>query len=151
MRRSIIFHLPLGLLIALFAATALPGLHDTAAGKNVNKESTRQVCEEDGGTFHEGKDADGNTIYWCDFGNGDVLVCDDFLADLEGTLGCWWQETAPAKTGSGGGHAGNGGQVAIDAAEAAVAETPAECRTTTRFARGVAPDVRSCVMPARTR
>lgn len=88
----------LGLVLALLLAAAMTA--QAGAAKNVNKESTKQVCEEAGGIFTEGTDADGVAIYSCDFGLGDVLVCDDLLSDLGGTQGCWWSaEQATADDG----------------------------------------------------
>ena len=66
----------------------------TAESNNPTRQSTEQVCHEDGGIYWESYDENGNvTDFGCDFLDGTgTLTCDELVSALEGTLGCWWTD-----------------------------------------------------------
>lgn len=66
----------------------------TAESNNPTRQSTEQVCHEDGGIYWESYDESGNvTDFGCDFLDGTgTLNCDEPVSALVGTDGCWWTD-----------------------------------------------------------
>jgi hypothetical protein len=66
----------------------------TAESNNPTRQSTEQVCHEDGGIYWESYDENGNvTDFGCDFLDGTgTLNCDGLASELVGTDGCWWTD-----------------------------------------------------------
>jgi hypothetical protein len=66
----------------------------TAESTNPTRQSTEQVCHEDGGIYWESYDENGNlTDFGCDFLDGTgTLNCDEPVSALVGTDGCWWTD-----------------------------------------------------------
>lgn len=78
--------LALAAVLLAVAGVMAPG-QEAAASENQTKQSVEQVCREQGGVFWETEDE-----YGCWFPDGDSLECDNFLSELEGTLGCVWTD-----------------------------------------------------------
>ncbi len=80
-------------LLLVVAGVLAPG-PVTAESNNPTRQSTEQVCHEDGGIYWESYDENGNiTDFGCDFLDGTgTLNCDEPVSALVGTDGCWWTD-----------------------------------------------------------